>query len=64
MHGTYRYMGSPRKTEKVTQRPLTKIIVTFDLERVRTSYLAQNKAMIQDNNPSLSERTPNNNRGH
>ena len=64
MHGIYRFMGSPRKTEKVTQRPFAKTIVTFDLERFRTSYLVQIKAMVQENNPSLSERTPNNNRGH
>ena len=64
MHGTYRYMGSTRKTEKVTQRPLTKTIVTFDLERVSTSYLLQIEAMVQENDPRLSERTPNNNRGH
>ena len=50
-------MGSPRKTEKVTQRPFTKTIVTFDLERVRTSDLAQNEAKDQGYKAGRSEHT-------
>ena len=54
-------MQRERKCGKV---PFTKTIVIFDLERVRTFYLVHIEAMVQENNPSLSERTPNNNRGH